>query len=663
MEKIIKVKEAEVIIPVKDFAFATYNFENFNIVQSSIMPFYDKDVNGVVAASTSAGKTIVAEIFGSYVVRNNNKKFVYLTPLKALAQEKINDWTSQNHHFSNLNLTICTGDYKIEGERLKELQDSNIIIMTSEMLDHRLRMLKSEKSSFLKEVGVLVVDESHLLTVDGRGDNLETALMRFTEINPEAKIILLSATMPNVIQLAEWLSELNNKQTFILESNYRPCKLNIHYKIFDDETGSYELNNISMLEEALYLVTNFSNDKFIIFTHSKKIGISMLNMLQDNNVFADFHNADLSKDKRINMEESFRNKDGIRVLVSTSTLAAGVNTPARRVVILGTTRNGQIVPSYDIQQECGRAGRPAYDKEGDAYILVGKSIYMQEKKRLELKEPIVSRLLDLENGFYKNLAFQILSEINNKKNCSVKNIFKWYERSFSYFTGKNISTSVFTSTLTNLVDIGIIDLSEENILSLTNIGKVSVNNYASPFLVVAFRNSFLNYFKNNLNNDVALSYALANNSESLQNFMTKNEKAAIISFVNNLKSITNISNIPDSIIKTAYCYHVLLNDSKNNFFPSLSKKLKFNLERNVQILKQIDFSFVNKDFKNHLENIFFRINKNIPVQLLELIKIPKIGISRAEKLYKEGFKTKQDILNDIEKASSLLKFNLKNYVK
>jgi len=497
MEKIIKVKEAEVIIPVKDFAFATYNFENFNIVQSSIMPFYDKDVNGVVAASTSAGKTIVAEIFGSYVVRNNNKKFVYLTPLKALAQEKINDWTSQNHHFSNLNLTICTGDYKIEGERLKELQDSNIIIMTSEMLDHRLRMLKSEKSSFLKEVGVLVVDESHLLTVDGRGDNLETALMRFTEINPEAKIILLSATMPNVIQLAEWLSELNNKQTFILESNYRPCKLNIHYKIFDDETGSYELNNISMLEEALCLVTNFSNDKFIIFTHSKKIGISMLNMLQDNNVFADFHNADLSKDKRINMEESFRNKDGIRVLVSTSTLAAGVNTPARRVVILGTTRNGQIVPSYDIQQECGRAGRPAYDKEGDAYILVGKSIYMQEKKRLELKEPIVSRLLDLENGFYKNLAFQILSEINNKKNCSVKNIFKWYERSFSYFTGKNISTSVFTSTLTNLVDIGIIDLSEENILSLTNIGKVSVNNYASPFLVVAFRNSFLNYFKNN----------------------------------------------------------------------------------------------------------------------------------------------------------------------
>jgi len=145
--------------------------------------------------------------------------------------------------------------------------------------------------------------------------------------------------------------------------------------------------------------------------------------------------------------------------------------------------------------------------------------------------------------------------------------------------------------------------------------------------------------------------------------MTKNEKAAIATFVNNLKSITNISNIPDSIIKTAYCYHVLLNDSKNNFFPSLSKKLKLNLERNVQILKQIDFSFVNKDFKNHLENIFFRINKNIPVQLLELIKIPKIGISRAEKLYKEGFKTKQDILNDIEKASSLLKFNLKNYVK
>lgn len=662
MNDIIIAKEVEKLIQISEFPYAKYNFEQFNIVQSSILPFFDQDVNGVVAASTSAGKTVVAEIFGSYITRKLKKKFIYLTPLKALAQEKIDDWTSENHHFSDLKLSICTGDYQIDKQRLKEIQESDILILTSEMLDHRLRMYKSEKSSFIKDCGVLVVDESHLLTVDGRGDNLETALMRFSEINPEARIILLSATMPNVIQLAEWLNLLNKKKTFILESDYRPCKLNIHYQMYDDETGSYELNNISMMEEATDLVVKNTSDKFIVFTHSKKIGNSMVKMFQENNVFCDFHNADLSKEKRINLEKSFRDKNGVRVLVSTSTLAAGVNTPARRVIVLGTTRNGIIIPSYDIQQECGRAGRPAYDKEGDAYILVGKSIYLQEKKRLEIKEPIVSRLLDQDNGFYKNLAFQILSEINNKKNCSVKNIFQWYERSFSYFAGKSISTSIFSSTLSNLVDIGIIDLSKENILTLTKLGKVSVNNYISPFIVVAYRNSFINYFKNNLNNDIGLSFALANNADNLQNFMTKNEKSAITNYVNNLKSLISISSVPDSIIKTAYCYHVLLNDLKNNYFPSLSKKLKNNLERNIQILKQIDFSFVNKDSKIHLENIFFRINNNIPVHLVDLIKIPKIGISRAEKLFKEGFKTKEDLLNNIDKASSLIKFNLKNYL-
>lgn len=662
MSNLINVQQAEKLILTSEFPYAKYSFEQFNIVQSSILPYFDQDVNGVVAAATSAGKTVVAEIFGSFVARKLNKKFIYLTPLKALAQEKIDDWTSENHHFSNLKLSICTGDYQIDKERLKEIQESDILILTSEMLDHRLRMYKSEKSSFIKDCGVLVVDESHLLTVDGRGDNLETALMRFSEINPDAKIILLSATMPNVIQLAEWLSLLNKKKTFILESDYRPCKLNVHYKMYDDETGSYELNNISMMEEATDLVIKHTNDKFIVFTHSKKIGNSMLKMFQENNVFCDFHNADLSKDKRINLEKSFRDKNGVRVLVSTSTLAAGVNTPARRVIILGTTRNGIIIPSYDIQQECGRAGRPAYDKEGDSYILVGKSIYQQEKKRLETKEPIVSRLLDQENGYYKNLAFQILSEINNKKNCHIKSIFEWYERSFSHFTGKNISTSIFSSTLTNLVDIGVISLSTDNILTLTNLGKISVNNYISPFVVVAYKNSFINYFKNHLNDDVGLSIALANNSENLTNYMTKHEKQFINDYLKKVKSLFATTVIPDSILKTAYCFYSLMNSSKNNHFPSLSKKLKSNFERNINIIKQIDFSFINKTSRNHLDNISTRILQNVPSHLVDLIRIPKVGISRAEILYKAGFKDKNDISQNVEKASKLIKFNLKNYL-
>ena len=661
MNKIIQLKESEQLVPVKDFTFARYPFENFNIVQSTIIPYCSEDMNGVVAASTSSGKTIVAEIFGSRLIRENKKKFIYLTPLKALAQEKIDDWTNSNHHFSDLKLSICTGDYQIDDSRLKEIQESDIVVLTSEMLDHRLRMYKSEKSSFIKDCGVLVVDESHLLTVEGRGDNLETALMRFTEINPEAKIILLSATMPNVMQLAEWLSSLNKKETFILESDYRPCKLNIHFCPFDDEIGNHNLSLVSMFENALDLTTKHNSDKFIIFTHSKKMGHSMLQMLQDNSIFADFHNADLLKEKRIDLEKSFREKDGVRVLVATSTLAAGVNTPARRVIILGTTRNGHIIPSYEIQQECGRAGRPAFDKDGDAYVFIGKSSFKQEKERIEKKELIVSRLLDQENGFYKNLAFQILSEIHNKQACSLKDIFNWYKRSFSYFIGKNISTSVFSSTLTNLIDLGIVNL-QVNILSLTNIGKVSVNNYVSPFVVASFKNSFINYFKNYYNNDFCLSFSLANNSDNITNYMTKIEKTHILKYIDELKKIHDIKNVPDGIIKSAYCYYSMLNN-KDNFFPTITKKLRFSLDRTLQILKQIDFSYISKDCKNTFDFISVRVNKKIPVDLVELAIIPKVGIARAKLLHDAGFRNKNDILNDIEKASSIVKYDLKNIIK
>ena len=662
MNKITQLKEVDNLVATKDFAFAKYPFEYFNVVQSTVLPYCSQDMNGVVAASTSAGKTVVAEIFGSRLIRESKKKFIYLTPLKALAQEKIDDWTNTNHHFSDLKLSICTGDYQINDSRLKEIQESDIVVLTSEMLDHRLRMHKSEKSSFIKDCGVLVVDESHLLTVDGRGDNLETALMRFTKVNPDAKIILLSATMPNVMQLAEWLSNLNKKDTFILESNYRPCKLNVHFKPFDDEMGNYNLSIVSMFEDALELVCEYSEDKFIIFTHAKKMGHAMLQMLHENNIFADFHNADLSKDKRIQIEKSFREKDGLRVLVATSTLAAGVNTPARRVIILGTTRSGQIIPSYEIQQECGRAGRPAFDKDGDAYVFVAKSIFKQEKDRLEKKELITSRLLDQENGFYKNLAFQILSEIHNKQNYNLKDIFDWYKRSFSYFTGKNISTSIFSSTLTNMVDLGIINL-QNDVLDLTNVGKVSVNNYISPFIVVGFKNSFINYFKNHPNNDFYLSFALANNSDNLTNYMTKNEKSYINNYIDSLSKIHDIRNIPDSIIKSAYCYYSMLNNNKDNFFPVLSKKLKGSLDRTLHVLKQIDFSYISKDYKDAFDSIFIRINKNISSDLVQLAKIPKIGSSRAKLLYDAGFKNKNDILNDIERASKVIKYNLKNIIK
>ena len=659
MAQVIKLEETKDIIPTLNFKYGTYPFEVFNPVQSTIYPYIGSDKNAVIAASTSAGKTVIAEMFACYTIHEKHEKFVYLCPLKALAQEKIDDWTNPQHHFSKLKASICTGDYQITEKRLKELNESNIIIMTSEMMNHRVRMINSEKSEFLKDVGVVVVDESHLLTVQGRGDDLETALMRLTAFNPNIKIILLSATMPNVNDLAGWLTKITNRDTLILESTYRPCKLTIHCESYEDG-NSTSIDETAMMEQALELLFKHENDKFIVFVHSKRLGNIILRFFQDNNVYCDFHNADLPKEKRISIENSFRNKNGLRVLVATSGLAAGINTPARRVIIIGTTRANSYIPVYDLNQMMGRAGRPAYDKEGDAYVLIGKTNFNLESKRIKQTEHITSRLLDSENGIYKNLAFQILSEINSNKNCKKENLNIWFNRSFASFCGKNISENIFKNTLEKLITMKIIEMNND-VLTLTSLGKISAYNYISPFTVYNLKISFTNYFKNHLNDDYALSFALANIPENMSNYMTKYEKNITNPYCERIKLIFGQTQF-DSILKTGYCFFQMLTNQKNNLFPALARKLKNDYTRILHVLKQIDLSKANKNYKQLVEDFQYRLGNDVPKEHIELCRIDKIGKKRAEKLFAAGFKTKDDILKNIETASKIAKIDLKKII-
>jgi replicative superfamily II helicase len=84
--------------------------------------------------------------------------------------------------------------------------------------------------------------------------------------------------------------------------------------------------------------------------------------------------------------------------------------------------------------------------------------------------------------------------------------------------------------------------------------------------------------------------------------------------------------------------------------------------RILSVLKQIDFSKIKKNYKQDLEDIEYRVGNNIPKKHIELVRIDKIGAKRAEKLYEAGFKTKQDIINNIEAASKIAKLNLKKYI-
>ena len=319
---LIRLSDQEELVPTPRFAHGKYPFEQFNKVQSRVFEIHDRDCNCVIAAPTSVGKTVCAEMFMADEVRRRGGKAIYLAPLRALAKEKIDDWTGEGSIFSGLKLSICTGDYRLNDAKLKELESADIIIMTSEMLSSRCRNMESEKSEFLKACGTLVVDESHLLTVPSRGDHLEVGLMKFSKIARDPRIVFLSATMPNVDEIANWVAcSLVRKDTYLVSSEYRPCPLDIHYEEY--ETGeSYELTEEYKVAKAVDLVRKYKDDKFLVFVHSKSTGERVRFSLEERGIKCELHNADLEKDKRHDVEKKFKYGD-LRVIVATSTLAWG----------------------------------------------------------------------------------------------------------------------------------------------------------------------------------------------------------------------------------------------------------------------------------------------------------------------------------------------------
>lgn len=322
----IKKKEIE-LVPTSKFPYLKFKFEFFNPIQSEVFNYFDKDVNCVVAASTSAGKTTVAEMFMADSIAKG-KKAIFLSPLKAVSQEKYEDWTNPEHSWGKLNVSIVTGDYQLTDKRVEELNNAHVIIITTEMLDSRTRRITIEKNFWLNDCGVVVCDESHLLGIKNRGDKLESAIMRFTKQNVFSRIVFLSATMSNVAEISKWISSLNNKKTELINSDYRPIQLDVHYESYDDY-GKYqnvEQNKIKKTIE-LGLQKYKLNQQVLIFVHAKKTGRIIYDSFLSEGINPneiDFHYGDLDLKTRLDVERRTKTKE-IKILIATSTLAWGIN--------------------------------------------------------------------------------------------------------------------------------------------------------------------------------------------------------------------------------------------------------------------------------------------------------------------------------------------------
>lgn len=351
----------------------------------------------VLAIPTASGKSLVAYV-ALVKAALEGRRGLYIVPLRALAAEKVDDLRA----FSDLGLKVkvATGDLD---ESDAEIRDADIVVATSEKADSLMR----HKSRWMESLGVVVADEVHLMHDPERGPTIEVLLAKLKMANPKAQLIALSATIKNAGEIAEWL-----KAKLVL-SDFRPVLLREgvsegSYILFADRKKKMLLERGEPVE-ALALDSLKGEGQCLVFVNTRRSAVAEADRLREAvaptlkpeekarlarvaesaktgehtdlhdrlaRCVADgtaFHHAGLAHHQRQAVEAAFKDRL-IKVLVATPTLAAGVNLPAKRVIVRDVKRYeanlGQVpIPVLEIKQMCGRAGRPRYDKEGEAILL------------------------------------------------------------------------------------------------------------------------------------------------------------------------------------------------------------------------------------------------------------------------------------------------------
>ncbi|MBK5112913.1 MAG: DEAD/DEAH box helicase [Candidatus Heimdallarchaeota archaeon] len=416
---------------------AEKGFKKLTQIQKKAYPQIFSNRNLVVVAPSGAGKTLIAELIAlkdiigdkneeaTIITRSKfahkkkiaemcNAKTIFLVPLRALAEEKANNLVRDYRHF---NLKIHMSMSEIDFDE-KEIRKCNILISTYE----RFRTIIGRMPELIPHVKNVIIDEFHLLGNKKRGPVLEAIL---TTLLDKVRLILLSATIANPEEVAKWLDAI------LLISNERQIPLDFDIlpsldpdKIVQQIISRNIANNSQVL---IFCGTRMKTEEYADY-HSdfiqKKSNLLSKNEAQKTEAFLQslalpndtlgnrqlfelakkgtgFHHAGLGRVARKAVEELFRQKL-IKVLFCTETLGAGVNLPAREVIIYETKRwNNEWLSRNVFHQIAGRAGRPGYDVYGKCSVLVSDS---QERTKIlrrfwqnELEKSSADKLLSIIN--------------------------------------------------------------------------------------------------------------------------------------------------------------------------------------------------------------------------------------------------------------------------
>ena len=632
-----------VLYETKNFPFMTFPFEKFNPMQSGVVSeIINTNNNFVILSPTASGKTVVFEMLASKTVYNK-KKAIYLSPLKALSNEKMQDWTHDNHFFSRYKICIMTGDQEKTEAKMKELKNADIIIMTSEMLDSCRRNIK-HNFDWILEVGALLIDESHLISEEGRGDKLEAAIMGFTKTNPNCQLMLSTATAPNAQQFVDWVENITKRKTFFYQSNYRPSTLTKHFLSF--KNGRTDVENLRRIDIIKELLFTYSDDMFLIFCASKPFQRKLIVALNALNITCEMYNAELSYEKRTNIYNDF-NSRRFRVLVSTPGLAWGVNMPARRVgIVHNKFGNVKNISTATMNQMGGRSGRPGKDPAGDAHFLVPERDLAEVMSRVVNGENIQSQMTGVI------IMFHIISEIRNGEIKNIEDFKRWYSRSLNFFQSeqKMLADNRIEEIFSNLKKYGMIksvedSYSGEMIFEATQVGVVTSMMYLIPEDVYFWLKNFKKHFENfrtddpSTAGDLSIARCLANipkNATSGYFYIQEDVKEFI-------KNIVGIS-VTDTLEYMTAIYFISMNDFRMpDSIRNEVENVRQDVQRILSAMSQIDMRLGKNHTATFWKMIMIRCKYGVPKERVELCTVPHIGAALSKKLFDYGIRSIDDL--------------------
>ncbi|PCH37704.1 nucleoside triphosphate hydrolase protein [Wolfiporia cocos MD-104 SS10] len=450
-----------------------FKFGVFNAVQSAC---YDTvmhtDENMIIdltrsrcKAPTGSGKTVLFELaiirMLTHAGGNSKPKCIYVAPTKALCSEKCRDWTAK---FQPLGINCCelTGDTVQFGKSAwGPARDASV--MCGEKWDSLTRNWRDHRH-ILSQVQLFMVDEVHILN-ESRGSTLEVILSRMKTRGSSVRFIVVSATVPNIDDVASWLGNgTPDGSATVMQfgEDYRPCKLSKFVYGIPKKRDHNDFQYQKTLDYRLYriLLQHSVNKPMLVFCSTRKGVLSSAKQVMKeyeeasgkqqalpwtrpariDQTFRDqeleklaacgigVHHAGMNMDDRRTIEDLYIKKV-LRIIFATSTLAVGVNLPAHTVIIKGVkifqNNTTQEYSDLDIMQMMGRAGRPQFDKEGVAVILC--------ETELEAKyNALVQGRTVLESCLHLNLSEHINSEVGLGTITDLDSAKAWLQNSFMF---------------------------------------------------------------------------------------------------------------------------------------------------------------------------------------------------------------------------------------